>query len=37
MDDRMAEAVEQSQVVLMCFSEKYQQSVSCKKGMNLKV
>ena len=32
MDDRMAEAVEQAAVVLVCFSKKYQESANCKKG-----
>ncbi|XP_072047265.1 uncharacterized protein [Amphiura filiformis] len=31
MDDRMAEAVENAYVILMCVSEKYQASHNCKK------
>ena len=31
--DAMAEAVENAAVVLMCFSQKYKNSVNCKKGM----
>ncbi|XP_072047262.1 uncharacterized protein [Amphiura filiformis] len=31
MDDRMAEAVENAYVILMCVSEKYQTSPNCKK------
>lgn len=32
MNDRMAEGVEGAQVVLVCFSKKYQDSTNCKKG-----
>ncbi|XP_072051221.1 uncharacterized protein [Amphiura filiformis] len=33
MDERMAEAVEQASVVLVCFSKKYQESANCKKEL----
>ena len=32
MDDSMAEAVEKASAVLVCFSHRYQESKSCKKG-----
>ncbi|XP_072026918.1 uncharacterized protein [Amphiura filiformis] len=34
MNDRMAEAVEGSNVILVCFSKKYQGSPNCKKELN---
>ena len=32
MNDRMAEGIEGSKAVLMCFSKKYKDSKNCKKG-----